>query len=65
MDTAEHVPLSDLWNMISNSQYHNIETRDLFQELQDTLASGKHLFSTPTSPLLSGCDDLALDDDSK
>ncbi|KAI6021802.1 hypothetical protein BKA83DRAFT_4055361 [Pisolithus microcarpus] len=44
------VPLSDLWDAVSNSRYQRIhDTVDLFQDLQDALASGNAPFSTPVS----------------
>ncbi|KAI6011524.1 hypothetical protein EDC04DRAFT_2905446 [Pisolithus marmoratus] len=60
------VPLSELWNAISTSHYLKISgTRDLFQELQDTLASGEALFSMPVSlPNASLSDDIACDAES-
>ncbi|KAI5995502.1 hypothetical protein EDD15DRAFT_2365680 [Pisolithus albus] len=57
------VPLSELWHAISTSRHQKIDgTRDLFQELQDALASGEALFSTPLSPVNSfPSDDIACD----
>lgn len=59
------VPLNELWSAISNSRHQNIDgTRDLFQELQDALASGESLFSMPAAPLNPlPCDDIVLDED--
>ncbi|KIN97723.1 hypothetical protein M404DRAFT_32063 [Pisolithus tinctorius Marx 270] len=59
------VPLSDLWNAISNSCYYCVhEPVDLFQELQDALASGDMPFYTPASHSIPTCNDLGVDDGS-
>ncbi|KAI6156369.1 hypothetical protein EDD17DRAFT_1764341 [Pisolithus thermaeus] len=60
------VPSSELWHAISTSHHQRINgTRDLFQELQDALASGEALFSMPVSPLnTSLSDDIACDTES-
>ncbi|KAI5988836.1 hypothetical protein EDC04DRAFT_2873238 [Pisolithus marmoratus] len=60
------IPLSELWNAISTSHLQKINgTRDLFQELQDVLASGEVLFSMPVSPLnASLSNDIACDAES-
>ncbi|KAI6102397.1 hypothetical protein EDD16DRAFT_1716068 [Pisolithus croceorrhizus] len=60
------VPLSTLWHAISTSHHQQIDgTRDLFQELQDALASDEALFSMPVSPLnASLSDDITSDSES-
>jgi hypothetical protein len=65
LDETPFVPLKELWNTISNSRHQNIDgTGDLFQELQDALASGKPLFSMPVTTLNPfPCDDIVLDED--
>ena len=59
----QQFPLKELWEAISTSHYQKIDgTRDLFDELQEALASGKALFSTPTSPLkATPTDDIECD----
>lgn len=66
-DDIPLVPLNELWNAISNSCYQNIDrTCDLFQELQDALASGEPLFSDPAAALNQfPCDDILLDEDTE
>ncbi|KAI6028148.1 hypothetical protein EDC04DRAFT_2532022, partial [Pisolithus marmoratus] len=55
--------LSNLWNTISNSCYQCIhKTVDLFQELQDTLASGNIPSSTLVSHPIVVCNNLHLED---
>ncbi|KIJ04667.1 hypothetical protein PAXINDRAFT_22039 [Paxillus involutus ATCC 200175] len=65
LDETPLVPLNELWNVISNSRHQNIDgTGDLFQELQDALASGEPLFSMPVTTLNPfPCDDIVLDED--
>ncbi|KIN94074.1 hypothetical protein M404DRAFT_169267 [Pisolithus tinctorius Marx 270] len=59
------VPLSDLWNAISNSHYYCVcEPVDLFQELQDVLASGDMPFYTPASCSIPAHNNLGIDDGS-
>ncbi|KIN98709.1 hypothetical protein M404DRAFT_157203 [Pisolithus tinctorius Marx 270] len=64
-DDIPLVPLNELWNAISNSRYQNIDgTCNLFQELQDVLASGEPLFSDPATALNQfPCDDILLNED--
>ncbi|KAI6006654.1 hypothetical protein F5J12DRAFT_939383 [Pisolithus orientalis] len=64
-DDIPLVPLNELWNVISNSCYQNIDgTCNLFQELQDALTSGEPLFSDPATALNQfPCNDILLNED--
>jgi hypothetical protein len=62
----QQFPLRELWEAISTSCYQMIDgTGDLFDELQEALASGEALFSMPTSPLnATPTDDIECDAES-
>ena len=64
-DEPELVPLSELWQAVSNSRYYHIDSSgDLFQDLKDPLTSDEHLF--PMSAMWSTttlCDDMPIADD--
>jgi hypothetical protein len=61
-DSKMLVPLSDLWDAISNSRYQNINSRgDLFQDLQDAKTFDELL--SAMHPMTTSCDDIPLADD--
>ena len=63
VDDNQPIPLSDLWNAVYSNRYREInETTDLFQELQDAIASGELTFQHSPSRM-SACGDVTMESD--